>query len=66
MVTYNALRLAAVVVAHDQPSCKVFVTPNGHEALLGACWAHHRVDGWSLQHTWIHATPSAVREYLGY
>ena len=66
MISYNALRLAAIVVAHDQPSCKVFLTPSGYEVLLGACWAHHRVDGWELHYTWITATPSAVRDYLGY
>ena len=39
MITLKALRLAAIVMAHNHPRCNVLLLPNGGNMLEGTCWA---------------------------
>ena len=65
MISFEALRLAAIVVAHDCPRCNVLSLTNGGNALVAYCWAT-RAGKWQLQADWIHPTVPSVRAWLGY
>ena len=66
MVTLGALRLAAIVVAHDNPRCMVFVAHHGANMLEGTCWTLCRDGSTELLTEHINPTVRCVRNWLGY
>ncbi len=65
MVTLKALRLAAIVVSHDNPRCMVFMAHHGANMLEGTCWA--TCDGKAeLLTEHINPDVRSVRHWLGY
>ena len=42
MIALKALKLAAIVVSHDNPSCNVLLLHDGGNVLEGSCWATYR------------------------
>ena len=73
MIDLKALRLAAIVMAHGNPSCMVFLLPNGANMLEGSCWATVTNCGSSRREVRtqllterINPTVTSVRNWLGY